>query len=221
MRLEEGPGRDGPSRPPELFGAIRRRHTNHREYDGAPVPNEVQTSLESVATDEEIQIHFTDDPDVRRRVDDLTVRADALQFADSEWRDELGDWLGRGVFGTGWLVSKIAQFAVRHLDMSERTQRKDSDLLGSASLLGLVAASGSSVKARLQAGQVFERLFLAATNAGYVLQPMNQILQVEEVRDDFVALLPEEWAPPQITFRLGRAEAESHTPRRPLEEGLR
>ena len=221
VRLEEAGEGSSPTRPPELFDAILRRHTNHREYDGRPISESVRAELEALAVEPGIEIRFTDDPEVRQKVDDLVVRADALQFADPAWREELASWLGRGVFGHGWLLSKMAKLAVSHLDLSGSVSRKDRRLLGSASLLGLVAVDGVNRESRIRAGQVFERLFLGATEAGLALQPMNQILQVEEVRDAFEALLPRGWGTPQITFRLGRAEPEDHTPRRPLDEVVR
>lgn len=221
VELERAGEGFSPLRPPELFDAIPRRHTNHGEYDGRPIPESVRADLGDLAFEPGIAIRFTDDPAVRRRVDELTARADALQFADPGWREELGEWLGRGVFGHGWLTSKMAGLAVTHLNLARSQSRKDTELLRSASLLGLVDVDRVDRESRVRAGQVFERLFLAVTEAGLALQPMNQILQVEEVRDEFEALLPGAWGRPQITFRLGYGESEDHTPRRPLEEVLR
>ena len=203
-----------------LFESLTRRHTNHQPYDGRPVPDVVRMSLEALAVEPAVQVHFTDDGEVRRRVDDLTVRADAIQFADPEWRKELGEWLGRGVFGANWLMSKMSQLAVTHLNLSRSVSKKDHELLQSASLLGVVALREVDRHSRVRAGQVFERVFLAATAAGLALQPMNQILQVPEVRKEFEGLLPADWGAPQITFRVGYADPEEHTPRRPVTEVL-
>jgi len=41
-----------------------------------------------------------------------------------------------------------------------------------------------------------------------------------DVRVEFEVLLPEDWEPSQIAFRVGRAE-DHHTPRRSREEVLR
>ena len=101
--------------------------------------------------------------------------------------------------------------------MSSSTARKDRDRLDSASALGVITTRDAGKTARLKAGQVFERMFLTATNLGVRLQPMNQVLQLPETRAQFRRLLPEDWGHPQIAFRLGYAESEGHTPRRPLE----
>lgn len=218
MILLEGDG-SGQSEvdPDDLFEAITVRHTNHGSYDGRAIPDRVRERVEMVATETDIQIHLTDDPEVRERVDEWTVRADAMQFADPEWRRELGYWLGQGVFGQGWLLSRVARIAVSWLDLGKATGKKDRQLLDSASLLGVVTGPDRSRLTTLEAGRVFERLFLKATAEGLALQPMNQVLQVEEVRQDFERLLPAEWGRPLLTFRMGHAEPEGHTPRLPLD----
>jgi nitroreductase len=209
-----------PSRPPDLFHAIPRRHTNRGEYDGRTIAPSLVQGLRDLALEEGVAVHFADDPEVRRQVDALTLRADALQFADPEWRQELAYWLGQGVFGTNWLTSKAARFAVSHLDLGRSVTRKDHELLQSASIFGLVSVERVDRESRIRAGQVFERLFLAATHAGLALQPMNQILQVPEVLESFEALLPRKWGTPQVTFRLGYALPETHSPRRSLRDVL-
>jgi nitroreductase len=212
-------------RPPDarrqrLFGAITRRHTNHRAYDGRSLAVEDIAALIAQA-DDGIAVRLTADAQARKRIEELTARADAVQFADPAWRQELADWLAQGVFGTGWLTSKMAALAVSHLDMGASTAKKDTKLLRSASALGLLTVPDVSRTAQVRAGQCFERLFLVATERGIRLQPMNQVLQVPAVRAELEALLPQEWGVPQIAFRLGYADAEAHTPRRTLEDVVR
>jgi nitroreductase len=216
------PGSVSAFRPAELFDAIPRRHTNHRRYDGRPLSPEQVQRLEGVAVEPGIAIHLTDDAATRRRVDELVVRADALQFADPAWREELGYWLGQGVFGGGWLLSRVGQLAVTYLNLGKSTAKKDSELLDSASALGVVTAADQEPTriAQLHVGQAFERMALAATALGIQVQPMNQVLQVPEIEAEFRALLPSDWGIPQLAFRVGFAEAERHTPRRPLREVL-
>jgi len=43
--------------------------------------------------------------------------------------EELGYWIGQGVFGTPWLMSKMAQFAVTYMNMSKGQAKKDSEVL--------------------------------------------------------------------------------------------
>ena len=101
-----------------------------------------------------IQLHVTDDPEIKRRVDELMVHADALQFADPAWRDELGYWIGQGAFGTPWLVSKVAQLAVTYLNMGKGTAKKDSEVLMSAPLLVLLARRQTTVPHKSKPGRL-------------------------------------------------------------------
>jgi nitroreductase len=220
VRPEPGSGAPDISRA-TLFSSIAARHTNHRDYDGRALSNEDVAALESVAGDADIEVHLTADEAVRQRVESLVVRADALQFADPAWRQELAGWLAQGVFGTGWLMSKMSALAVGYLNLGASTAKKDTGLLRSAAALGVVTCDRPDRGSQLRAGQAFERVFLMATARGIQLQPMNQVLQVPEVREEFTPLLPAEWGVPQIAFRLGYAAPEGHTPRRPLEEVLR
>ncbi|MGD2179173.1 MAG: nitroreductase, partial [Anaerolineae bacterium] len=115
-------------RPAELFDAIPVRQTNHNAYDGRPLSAEDLERLQGVCVEEDVLLHMTGEADIKREVDELVVRADAMQFADPAWREELGYWMGQGVFGQPWLMSKVAQLAVTCLNMGEGTAKKDSEL---------------------------------------------------------------------------------------------
>lgn len=118
--------------PAALFDAIPAHGTNRQAYQARPIlPDDLQRLIDCCMLDccveEGIRLHVTDDPDIKRRVDELMMHADALQFADPTWREELGYWTGQGAFGMSWLVSRVAQLAVTYLNMGKgrlrRTQR--------------------------------------------------------------------------------------------------
>ncbi len=205
----------------EFFEAIPRRHTNHETYDARRPSEEALQRLRDSVVEEEVQLLLTDDDETKRTFDRLVARANALQFADPEWREELGHWLGKGVFGTSWITSKMSQLAVTYLDLSGSTTKTDSELLRSAPILGMVATSDNNPPTQVKAGQVLERVWLRATTLEISLHPMNQILQVPETKQEVVSLVPSSDQNPQITFRLGYAEPEEKsTPRRELDEVL-
>jgi hypothetical protein len=81
-----------------------------------------------------------DDAGIKRQVDDMIVEADAQQFADPAWREELGYWLSQGVFGAPWLMSKMSKPAVTYLNLGQGTAKKDSELLMSAPLLAVITS---------------------------------------------------------------------------------
>ncbi|HSG47666.1 MAG TPA: hypothetical protein VLA43_07645, partial [Longimicrobiales bacterium] len=224
VRLHPRPPGMQPSRPVELVDAIPDRRTERDPFDGCPVPRSVQDDLSALATEPGVEVHLTDHPTLRRRMEELTLEADQRQFADPAWRRELAHWIGEGVFGTNWLASKIGALAVRYFDLVRTVGEKDLDALESAPLVGMITTDRTDPEAQVRAGQLFERVFLAATQAGLVLHPMNQILQVPEIRRDFVDLIPGAWGTPQIIFRLGYAEEDEEkdpSPRRPLDDVVR
>jgi hypothetical protein len=71
------------------------------------------------------------------------------------------------------------------------------------------------------AGQVYQRIGLLAASHGIWCQPMSQLVEVRELRQELMLAAAEGGLVPQHPFRLGYAPAEKqHTPRRRLEEVL-
>ena len=164
---------------------------------------------------------MTDDLETKRKVDELIIRGDATQFSDPAFREELGYWIGQGVFGAPWLIAKIEQLAVTYMNMSKGQAKKDSEVLMSAPILAAISSEVNDRESQVKVGQVFERVCLAATILGICVQPMSQILEIPELKTEVGKLIPKSDVFPQHTFRLGYAEPEKeHTPRRPLEEVL-
>lgn len=208
-------------RPSVLFEMIPVRHTNHQRYEDRAIPDDVLQQLQSICVEDGIRLHLTADPEIKRQVDDLVVRGDAIEFADPAFRDELGYWIGQGVFGTGWLMSKIGKLAVSYIDMGKSQGQKDSDFLMSSPILGLISSEQDDRQSQLRVGQVFQRLSLLAASHGIWCQPMSQIVQVPQLKAEVAAFIPESGLVPQHPFRMGYAPAEQHhTPRRPLDEVL-
>ncbi len=204
------------------FEALTQRHTNHKRFDGRPIPEITQKRLIDDCTEAGIFLLLTSDAEIKRKVDELIGRADAFQFADPAFREELGFWIGQGVFGTPWLMSKLGQLAVTHLEMGKSTARKDSELLMSAPIFALLCSSEDNRLTQVKVGQVFERIYLSATGEGLNIQPISQLCEVPEVKAELAGLiLPTPGLHVQQPFRLGHADAEkSHTPRRKVEEVL-
>lgn len=145
-----------------------------------------------------------------------------FRFSDPAYREELGYWIGQGVFGAPWLISKMMQLAVTYLNMGKKGGkerfRSADERTGS---LTVFSSKTNDRQSQIRVGQVFERLCLAATVAGIRVHPMNQILQIPELKAEVTKLIPMPDVVPQITFRLGYAEAEKkRTPRRQLDEVL-
>lgn len=85
-----------------------------------------------------------------------------MEFADPAFREELGYWIGQGVFGTSWLMSKIGKLAVTHINMGASTAKKDSAVLMSSPVLGLISSNDNSRETQIKVGQIYQRLSLVA-----------------------------------------------------------
>ncbi|MFL6276480.1 MAG: Acg family FMN-binding oxidoreductase [Blastocatellia bacterium] len=212
-------GRTAPFRPPELFAAINSRHTNHKRYEARAVAAADLERLHAAVVEAGVTLYLTDDSGIKRRIDCLTNRADAYQFADRGFREELNYWIGEGAFGTPWLLAKLAQLAAGYLDLGGFAAKPDGEVLMNAPVFGLLCSQENDRRSQVMAGQAFERIYLTATALGLRLQPLSQLVAVPSTRDQLPGLLALANGYAQQPFRLGYAEAEAaHTPRRLVEE---
>jgi hypothetical protein len=208
-------------RGPELFDAITVRHTNHQFYEMRSVPQDYLQRIQDCCVEESISLYLTSSMTIKRKVDELIIRADATQFADPAFREELGYWIGQGVFGTPWLLAKLGQLAVSRVDIGKVVAKTDAEVLMSSPVLGLLNSKENTRTIQVKVGQVFERIHLIACALGLSLQPVSQLVQIPEIKAELPKIVPIGDAIPQQPFRLGFAKPEKgHTPRRPLEEVL-
>ncbi|WP_168210321.1 Acg family FMN-binding oxidoreductase [Persicimonas caeni] len=214
-------GESSDVRSAEHFEAIKVRQTNHQPYDRTPVTDEEVVALAACVAEDDVELRLFADEAKRQRIEELTLRADALQFADPEWRRELGHWIGEGAFGNSWLMAKISKFAVTYLDMGKGTAKTDARAFESAPIFAFICSNDHDRRAQIRCGQVFERIWLEAAALGLAMQPMNQVLQLPELKEELISSLEFTDQVPQVAFRLGHAEREEkRSPRRPVSEVL-
>lgn len=111
------------SRDSVLFDMIPCRSTNHNLYDAKPIPQGDMARLHDCCYEEGFWLFPTNEAsneaELRRKVDDLITRADAIQLTDPAYKEELAWWIGQGVFGASWLMAKVSQLAVTYLNISK------------------------------------------------------------------------------------------------------
>jgi hypothetical protein len=205
-----------------VLASITARHTQHGPYRDEPVTEEVQRRLLHCCGAPGLRVDLTDDPDIRSRVVELNLHADEMEFADPEFRKELGYWVGQGVLGTPRPLSRVAGLLLCRLNLGRAIGKRNAALLSSAPLIGLISARTDDPTSQVGTGQALERLWLHATRIGIALQPMSQALEIPSLRAELARVIPESgWIPEQV-FRIGYAmrPAEQHTPRRPLDQVL-
>lgn len=206
-----------PIRDPELFDAITARHTNRLPYEDRAVSMSSLQMLQNQTIDEGIGLYTTSDVETINKFRDLVVSADQIQYADTNYKSELGHWLGQGMMGPTGAQAIIAQLAVLFLDVGTDQTKKDAELVNSTPVLGFISSEENDRISQVKAGQAFERVWLMATASGIRVQPMSQALELSETKAKLAGLMPPGSGYPQQTFRLGyAAPVEEHTPRRPV-----
>lgn len=208
-------------RPPALFEMLTVRQTSHRPHLDRPLDDTVLSRLQGCCVEEGIVLRLYADRPTRRAFSSMVVRGDLLQFADPAFRRELSVWIGQGVFGTPWLTSQLLRLIVRYVDIGRTQSQRDSELILSSPVMGVLASTRDDRTIQVQVGQVYERLSLTATSLGIRDQPMSQPVEIPELMDELTRLISPPVLFPQHPFRLGYAAAERRrTLRRPLEEVL-
>jgi nitroreductase len=213
-------GTPSPSRAGITLDTIVRRHNDNGVYRSVPLPEEVHRRLQACRTEPELRLDLTDDRLFRRWVEQFTLEADHLEFADPTFREELGYWIGQGVFGMPKVLSRLGSLAVSRLDLGDPVAKQDQKIVESAALLGLISATSDTHLAHVRTGQLFERIWLTATAMAVSVHPMSQTMRHPELRTAMAELIPAPGWMPQHLFRVGysfrEGEPYRHTPRRPL-----
>jgi nitroreductase len=220
----EPEGALAPGRAGIRLDAIARRHNDNSLFRSAPITEDVRHQLEASRIEAELRLDLTADRFFHRWVEQLTREADHLEFADPDFREELGRRIREGAFGLPKVLSRLGSLAVSRLDLGDPVARQDQKIVDSAPLLGLISATDDGHLAHVRSGQLFERLWLTATTVGVNVHPMSQTMRHPDLRSAVAELIPARGWVPQHLFRVGyslrQGEPRYRTPRRPLEEVL-
>ena len=204
------------------LGSLTARRTQHGAYRDEPVPGEVRRRLLDCCGAPGLRVDLTDDATIRNRVVELNLHADEMEFADPEFRKELGYWVGQGLVGTPGLLSRLRGFLLARINLGRVIGARNAAVLSSAPMIGLISARTDDRISQVRTGQALERLWLHATRMGIGLQPMSQALEVPSLRVELAGVVPENgWIPEQV-FRIGYpvCPENMHTPRRPPNQVL-
>lgn len=209
-----------PFRTASMFGAITRRRTHHGRYRNRTVAPDILRRLMGCNVDKDLTLLLSRDAAIKRMATELMLESDALVLSDPKYREELAECIGAGNFGGPWLLTLAQQFAVAYLGVKKTIARGNHKALDSSPVFGLISGATSHRPVQMKAGQLLERLYLAATARGLSLQPISQLLETQKVRSTFSKLF-RAGGVPLLPFRLGYSHAPARaTPRWPLEDVL-
>jgi hypothetical protein len=207
-------------RPAGLFEGLTSRQTIHGAFTAQGIPPAIRRQLEHLPMEPDVHLLLTRERATACALGALNAEADIAELGDIAYRRELAHWVGQGVFGTSWAVSKLGQLALPHLNNGTTQARRDESLLKSTPLLGLISTVGDDRASQVKAGQLFERICLLATILGISVHPMSQTLQIPTLRREVARIAGQAPLYPQQMFRIGYAPLRRprHTPRRPVEQ---
>jgi hypothetical protein len=215
-------GTPSPCRTGISLATIAERRTQHGMYRQTPIDHEVRRRLLLCCADDGLRVDLTEDRSIRNRVLELNLHADEMDFANPEFRKELGYWMSKGGLAGSRLLSRLAGLVVSHVDVGRTISKRNAAILASAPLVGLISARRDDRVSQVKTGQALERVWLLATRLAIGLQPMSQALEIPSLRTGLARVCPEQgWIPEQV-FRVGYplCPQRGHTPRRPVSEVL-
>jgi len=214
---------DGPKRELPAAGLLQHmitRHTSRRKFDPAKAVTDAdRMALYRCFETGDVSLHFVSGRPALDALAALELRADTLLLSNPEYREELSHWFGQGYLDGSWLTSALGRLAVGHLPVTARIAHEDAERVASAPLVAVLSTRRDWAQDRVQAGEAYMRVALVAESRGIRIQPMSQILELEETRAALCAPFELGDRVAQHVFRLGHAQAETRAhARRPAEE---
>ncbi|HEU5268606.1 MAG TPA: nitroreductase family protein [Jatrophihabitans sp.] len=209
-----------------LHAAIDRRQTNRRRFSSDRVPAELVEELVAAAAAEGAALFEISREEHRIATAVLSQQADAEQNASPAYRAELRAWTSDDPTRR----DGVSASAVPHVDASagDDIPIRDFDSRGTGWLpaetrssmyqcLLLLTTADESPLGWLTAGEALERIWLTATDRGYALSLLTQVVEVARTREQLRATL-DLTSHPLVLLRIGTAAITPSSLRRPLAE---
>jgi hypothetical protein len=229
-----------------LFAAIPNRHTDRSAYDTTrPVDRARLAALAALVDAPGTDLVWLTGTAQMRAFGDLTVRATEAIIADPQQSDDDAAWYrdtwpqiqshkdGITVDPSGnspfiRTYAKLLPISRAQNNEGWRSGTRDTQIPTASAFGALVTTHPLDPTTRLQAGRIWQRLHLTATDAGISLQPLCQIPEridreqstgaPADIATAMAALLPA-GQHPLLTFRIGHPTTTAlRSPRRPAEE---
>ncbi len=215
-----------------FFDALTTRRTNRRNFDGRGLLPQHRAALSAQVADGP-SLYWIDDRDGLHAIADMVHDAEHAQVSDRRIEAEHRAWLRMSVKearqrGDGVPVDALGMsgpanwFAGKYFDPSSwflrfgagSMAKRARECVRTAGAVALLAMPGHDETAWLQAGQVFERIALCATQLGLAHQAMTAPIRVERFRGPLLRRFGGSGAEPLVMVRFGHAKTVDPTPRR-------
>jgi hypothetical protein len=196
----------------KLMGAVGCRATNRRAFLPRPIPDSEIASLAEVASTEGAKLARLA-PIQKSALAALIEEADRHQFADPEFRQELGHWLvpegshrkdgipfAEKEYGSTLPFSLVR--ALRSPELGGVFGLLEETLVRGAPAVIVLGTAKDDPSSWLACGQALEAVLLHATARGMSAAFLNQVLEVPALRQRIAEIVPEVGLP-QMVLRIG------------------
>jgi hypothetical protein len=209
-----------------LHAAIERRQTNRRRFASDPVPAELIDELTAAAAAEGAGLFEIARPEHRVVTAVLSQQADAEQNANPAYRAELRAWTTDDPARRDGVPASAVPHAeagggddipIRDFDPHGHGWLPTDTRSSMNQCLLLLTTTDDSPLGWLQAGEALERVWLTATDRGYSISLLTQVVEVPRTRERLRTELGLA-SHPLVLLRIGKALATPTAPRRSLTE---
>ena len=220
---------EGPPPVPEAvedLEALEQRQTDRRRFTSWPVPDERLSRLGSIAERWGARVLPLTGASARAIVERLVDQAMDVQRRNAPLLDEQRRWVAHSS-EDGVPVSSLPPQVHRgerrdRFDRGADETRDRRRPVESSDGVLAICTSVDTPAAWLDAGETLSALWLRATQAGFSLVPLSQVIEVEETRASLRTSVFYDMAQPQLLVRVGWQEVtrpeQPRSPRRPLDD---
>lgn len=213
-----------------MYDQIRRRRTHRGGFRPEGLPAGLLQSLRTCAHTENVALRVVVDPRARIALGALTEVAEQLLCQNPDYRVEMARWAPRPGSGRRDGVHDDAypreaertdpHYAARDFARSHGWGLTDGERYGATGVVALLTTETDGRDAWLRAGQGLQHVLLRAAEDDISAAFHTQALEIPELRE-FARTRFCDGGHPQMIMRLGVAERETKSIRRPPEEMIR
>ncbi|MGI5229642.1 Acg family FMN-binding oxidoreductase [Actinoallomurus sp. CA-142502] len=225
-----GPARPAGEEENRMYDQIRRRRTHRGGFRPEGLPAGLLQALRTCALDENAALRVVADPRARIALGALTEVAEQLLRQNPDYCAEMARWAPRpgsrrrdGVHEDAYPHDPgrtDPPFAQRDFARGHGWGLPAGERHGAAGVVALLTTRTDERGAWLEAGQALQHVLLRAAQDGVSAAFHTQALEIPELRELIRARFCD-GAHPQTIMRLGVAEREGRSVRRPPEELIR
>lgn len=220
----------GPANVNTLFAAIPRRRNDRSRYDSKPLTDAERSVLK---TAQDTNVVFIEDDVKRSELAEVSAKGTWETLSRKDFKTELSQWVRSSLtkqhdgmpgdaMGMPAPIALIAPFVAKNAPIHKMQTPEVKKQIATSAAVAIITTSEDTNVARMQAGQMLERLWLEAAAAGLAASVIAAAIESgETVRSQLRTVINTQHYP-QTMLRIGHSKAKhlKPTPRRTVNECL-